>query len=201
MATVQRQTNTDRQSVLSTPGSTTHISVVDGEGNAVAVTTSNGETCGWALPGTGILLNNFLGEEDINPAGFHQQPAGEEMLTMMCPTVVRSDEGWTAVLGTGGSNRIRTAILQVVSGLVDHGLSLSEAIDAPRTHVEGGVLNLEAWDLSEGAVADLAASFDVLVDFDKPNMFFGGVHAVRVGPDGVEGAGDSRRGGVFRRVS
>ena len=71
-------------------GATTHISVIDAQGMAAAMTTSNGEGCGHALPGLGIHVNNFLGEDDIHPAGFHQSPAGRWLSTMMAPTSVVS---------------------------------------------------------------------------------------------------------------
>lgn len=184
-------------------GSTTHVSVVDSEGSAVSVTTSNGESGGHIIPGTGIAMNNFLGEEDINPAGFHAQGPGQTMLTMMCPTILRhpSGDGRTAVMGSGGSNRIRSAILRVLSALADDPtLPLADAVALPRLHVEGDVISLETTGLDPALTAEFEADFDQVVPFPEPNMFFGGVHCVRTGPDGVEGAGDSRRGGVFKIV-
>ncbi len=201
-----RATNRARADVLGQMnhlGSTTHISVVDSDGDAVGVTTSNGESCGHLVPGTGIAMNNFLGEEDINPRGFHAQRPGEHMLTMMCPTILRhpAGDGRVAVLGSGGSNRIRSAILRVLSALADDpSLPLIDAVNLPRVHVEGDVVNVETADLPADLLASLDAEFGTVVRFPEPNMFFGGVHCVRTGPDGVEGAGDHRRGGVFQIV-
>jgi gamma-glutamyltranspeptidase/glutathione hydrolase len=176
-------------------GSTTHLSVIDAGGMAAGMTHSNGEGCGHVVPGTGIMMNNFLGEDDINPGGFHLQPAGEPILTMMCPTLVRRGaRRW--VLGSGGSNRIRTALLQVLQHLLDAGRSAPEAVEAPRMHVEGEVLNLEVTGRSAEEIAEAVALATHVVRFDGPNMFFGGVHTAELGPDGFGGAGDARRGGV-----
>jgi len=100
---------------------TTHISVMDGEGNVAGVSLSNGEGCGHLLPGSGVMLNNMLGEEDLNPAGFQRWAPGTRMASMMAPTLIQWG-GRRAVLGSGGSNRIRSAILQVATNLVDLGI-------------------------------------------------------------------------------
>ncbi|MDQ6973091.1 MAG: gamma-glutamyltransferase, partial [Mariprofundaceae bacterium] len=88
-------------------GSTTHISVLDGDGMAVSMTTSNGEGSGIVVPGTGIHLNNMLGEEDINPLGFHQQSGGETLSSMMAPSMFLRAHRPAMILGSGGSNRLR----------------------------------------------------------------------------------------------
>ena len=205
-AAAMRATDAARADVLGASnhlGSTTHISVVDGAGDAVSVTTSNGESCGYLVPGTGIAMNNFLGEEDINPSGFHAQRPGEGMLTMMCPTVLRHADGRTSVMGSGGSNRIRSAVLRVIAALADNpGLPLAAAVELPRLHVEGDLVNVEASGTPEDVLATLDATFSTVVRFPEPNMFFGGVHCVRTGlvDQPFEGAGDDRRGGVFRIV-
>ena len=104
-------------------GSTTHISVIDGEGRACSVTCTNGEGAGVIVPGTGVHVNNIMGEQDLNPLGFFRYPPGRRMPSMMSPTVVLGDGGDVElVLGSAGSNRIRSAILQVIVGAVDHGL-------------------------------------------------------------------------------
>ena len=179
---------------------TTHVSVVDAAGNAAAATVSNGEGCGELVPGTGMMLCNMLGEDDVNPAGPHGWPEDQRLASMMAPTALRLADGSLAVLGTGGSKRIRTAILQVVSNLVDFGMPLAAAIEAPRLHVEGEHLGFEAG-LAEDAAAALRAAFPAHTAWPGRNMFFGGVHAVLRGPDGaLLGAGDPRRAGVCRRA-
>ncbi len=177
-------------------GSTTHVSAIDASGLAVSVTHSNGEGCGVLVPGTGAMMNNFLGEEDINPLGFHRQMPGEEMMTMMCPTVARRGETVWA-LGSGGSNRIRSALLQTLSNLFWRGLPAVDATRAPRLHVEGADLSMELAGRDPGEAEALRRAFPGAVEFAAQNMFFGGVHLVSRGPAGFAGAGDPRRGGVF----
>src|SRR6185503_553812 len=103
-------------------GSTTHVAAIDGAGGACSVTCSNGEGAGIVVPGTGIHLNNMLGEHDLNPLGFHKFPAGRRMPSMMAPTAVLRDGAPELVLGSAGSNRIRSAILQTIVAALDHGL-------------------------------------------------------------------------------
>ncbi len=95
------------------------------------------------VPGTGIHLNNVMGEEDLNPFGFHQHPAGRRMPSMMAPSVVMRGGEVELVLGSAGSNRIRSALLQTIVAVVDRGLGVREAVDAPRVHLEDGVVFAE----------------------------------------------------------
>ncbi len=124
-------------------GSTTHISVIDRDGMACATTCTNGECSGVVVPGTGIHLNNMMGEQDLNPHGFHMHPAGRRMPSMMAPTVVMHEGEVELVLGSAGSNRIRSALLQTILGVVDRGLGVKEAVEAPRVHFEDGVVFAE----------------------------------------------------------
>jgi gamma-glutamyltranspeptidase/glutathione hydrolase len=175
-------------------GSTTHVSVVDGEGRACSVTTTNGEGCGVLVPGTGLYPNNIMGEADLNPLGFHAFPPGRRMPSMMAPTVVMGADGVELVLGSAGSNRIRSALLQVISAVVDHGLDARAAVEAPRLHFEDGVVFTEPG-VDEDA---LRAAGRTLQAFRAPNLFFGGVQAVERDPRTglLSGAGDPRRGGA-----
>jgi gamma-glutamyltranspeptidase/glutathione hydrolase len=169
---------------------TTHVSVRDGEGNVASMTTSNGESSGYIVPGTGVMLNNMLGEEDLHPEGFHAGPPGERVASMMCPTMLlRGDAPWL-VLGSGGSKRIRTALAQVISNAVDYEMDPRSAVEAPRLHWDGGAVQLEPGGTAE-AVAALSARWP-LNRWSQRNLYFGGVHAVAPGP---VGAGDPRRGG------
>lgn len=184
---------------------TTHLSVVDGDGNLAALTVSNGEGCGYVLPGTGILMNNMLGEEDLNPGGFHRWPEGSRLASMMCPTVARLADGTEIALGSGGANRIRGAVLQVLNNVAGFGLPLVEAVAAPRMHLEGERLSIEcsrsgdlAW--SEDAIRQLGGRWPDLEAWPEANLFFGGVHAVTRAPDGrLDAAGDFRRDGAVAR--
>jgi len=192
---VARQAHAQRRTL----GSTTHMSALDGEGMMASLTMTTGEGCGHTLEEFGIHLNNLLGEEDINPQGFHVQPPGTWMSTMMAPTAVLHRGRPSLVLGTGGSNRIRSALLQTLLHVLASGRSLEEAVVAPRMHVEGERLWLERQGLPEGTEDALRSVWPGLVGFDERNMYFGGVHAV--GSDGgLHGAGDPRRGGSVRQV-
>jgi gamma-glutamyltranspeptidase / glutathione hydrolase len=175
-------------------GSTTHISVIDTDGWACGVTCSNGEGAGLFVPGTGIHLNNMMGEQDLNPLGFHRHPAGRRMPSMMAPTVVLRDGEPEMVLGSGGSNRIRSAILQTVVNVVDHDMRAQPAVEGPRLHFEDGVVYVEPGIDTSG----LEHSGHGLARFHDRNLFFGGVHAVeRHRADGtLSGGGDPRRGGA-----
>ena len=175
-------------------GATTHISAVDVDGWACAVTCTNGEGCGEVVPGTGIHLNNMMGEQDLSPFGFHTHPPGRRLPSMMAPTMVLDDGVPRLVLGSAGSNRIRSAILQVVIGVLDHGLDVQPAIDAPRVHSEDGVIYLEPG----VETAALEAEGRALVRFTTRNLFFGGAQAVLRDPVAgtLTGGCDPRRGGA-----
>ena len=200
-ANVRRMAEAARAALLkaSPTGSTTHISVVDDRGWAVSITHSNGEGCGVVVPGTGVMMNNFLGEEDINPLGFHRQAAGEPMLSMMCPTLVREPDVLWA-LGSGGSNRIRSAILHVITNLLALGMTPKAAISAPRIHVEGDLVNIELDGRGDSETRALDNAHAESVHFEEHNMFFGGVHLVGKRKDGFTGAGDLRRGGCCQVI-
>ena len=179
---------------------TTHMSVVDAAGNVAALSVSNGEGCGYIVPGTGIMMNNMLGEEDINAHGFHAWPEGSRMSSMMSPTVIRRADGRLAALGSGGSNRIRTAILQVLVNLIDYEHEIAPAVAAPRLHLEAGVASVEGGFADEVAAAAGAFAERATV-WPAHNLFFGGVHAVERASDGrFSAAGDPRRGGSTRIV-
>jgi gamma-glutamyltranspeptidase/glutathione hydrolase len=173
-------------------GATTHISVLDGQGQACSVTCTNGEGSGVVVPGTGMHINNIMGEEDLSPLGFHRQPAGRRMPSMMAPSVVLSAGEVELVLGSAGSNRIRSALLQTIVGVVDHGLNISAAVNAPRVHFENGIVYAEPG-IDTGA---LTAAGQEVVGFRALNLFFGGVQAVQRQDEELVGAGDPRRGGV-----
>jgi len=177
-------------------GGTTHISVVDRMGNAAALSVSNGEGCGHILPIGNFMLNNMLGEEDLNPNGFFQWQPDSRITSMMSPTLVRRDNGGILALGSGGSNRIRSAILQVLLNHLCLDLSLGEAIEAPRIHLEQELLHIEDGHDSE-TVRQMMAEFPAHQIWPDRNFFFGGVHGAAFDPDdGIfSAAGDPRRGG------
>jgi gamma-glutamyltranspeptidase/glutathione hydrolase len=175
---------------------TTHISVVDESGNLAALTLSNGEGSGYVLPGSGIMLNNMMGEEDLNPDGFHRLPAGIRLASMMTPTVARLADGGQLALGSGGSNRIRSAIVQVLVNILEFDMDLESAVRAPRLHLEHEHLNVEAG-FSRQALESLSSAWPDTESWPGTNLFFGGVHAVqRLAGGEFRAAGDHRRGGA-----
>ena len=174
---------------------TTHISIIDSKGNIASLTLSNGEGAGYLVPGTGIMLNNMLGEEDLNPGGFHRWTPDQRMSSMMAPTVVVDANGDTIATGSGGSNRLRTAILQVLINLINYRLSVEEAVQAPRVHYEEGLLSVEGGhDIAQ--LGNLLEVFPQHQIWEGSNLFFGGAHTVVSQRGEMHGAGDPRRGGV-----
>jgi len=184
---------------LLSPRGTTHISVIDKDGNAAGLSTSNGEGSGVMIPGTGMMLNNMLGEEDLNPHGFYQWPENQRMSSMMAPGILERKNGNKIIFGSGGSNRIRTAILQVILNLVDFGMPLEQAISFPRIHFEKGLLNAEHG-FEEEVLSAISKTFLNHKIWNEKSLFFGGTHAASGGPDGYSGYGDPRRGGVSLTV-
>jgi gamma-glutamyltranspeptidase/glutathione hydrolase len=168
---------------------TTHISVIDAAGSAASLSASLGSGSGVVVPGTGIHLNNMLGEADLVTGA---RP-GERLTSMMAPSVVLREGRPRLVIGSAGSARLRGAILQVVANVVGEGMGVAEAVDAPRLHAEDGVVHCE-----DPAVADrLERAGRTVVRFRRRNLYFGGVSAVEVRGDGtVAAAGDPRRGGA-----
>jgi gamma-glutamyltranspeptidase/glutathione hydrolase len=169
-------------------GGTTHISAVDGNGDAASLSCSLGSSGGVVVPGTGIQLNNMLGETHLVGEG---RP-GDRMTSLMTPTVLLRNGTARLVLGSAGSTRLHGAILQVVANVAGRGLGVEEAVAAPRMHFENGVAHCE-----DPAVADeLEAAGYPVVRWRAKNLFFGGVSAVEIREDGsLAAAGDPRRGG------
>jgi gamma-glutamyltranspeptidase/glutathione hydrolase len=175
------------------PG-TTHISVVDERGNAASLTASIGSGSGVVVPGTGIHMNNMLGEYDLNPPGRQARP-GARLTSMMAPSLALNDGRPRLVVGSAGSIRLRGAILQIVVNVVHHGLPVEEAIEAPRVHFEGSQVHCEGG--ADPAELDrLEARGYELVRWRRRNLYFGGAAAVERLADGsLAAAGDPRRGG------
>ncbi len=179
-------------------GSTTHISVVDAEGTCASVTCSNGTGSGVLVPGTGVHVNNMLGEEDLNPHGFHRIPPGRRVSSMMAPTLALRDGEVVLALGSAGSNRIRSAILQTVVRVLEEEMDAGEAVQAGRLHFEAGTVQAEPG-VDEEGLADLERRGVPVIRWKRRNLFFGGAQAVvRDSATGeLTGGGDPRRGGAF----
>lgn len=178
---------------------TTHVSVVDGDGNLASMTMSNGSCSGVFAPGTGIQLNNVMGESDLHPQGFSATAPGVRIGSMMAPTLLTTADGTRTALGSGGSERIRSALLCSLTALVDRGASLGDAIAAPRLHWDRNVLQVEP-----GLPAEVLSALRaerLVQEWERRDLYFGGVHAVSRRADGtVDAAGDARRAGAVEVV-
>jgi gamma-glutamyltranspeptidase/glutathione hydrolase len=174
-------------------GGTTHVSVIDADGNAASLSSSTGSGSGVIVPGTGIHLNNMLGEYDLVAGG--SATPGQRLTSMMSPTVVRGAAGPRLVVGSAGSVRLRGAIMQVIANVVVHGLGVAEAIDAPRIHVDEPHVHCEGG-CDPAALEQLESWGYDIVRWRRRNLFFGGTNAVEQLTDGqLAAAGDARRGG------
>ncbi len=170
---------------------TTHISIADKEGNCASMTCTNGEGSGYFAPGTGVMLNNMMGEDDLHPGGFHSGLPGTRVASMMSPSLLIKDGRVRLVIGSGGSKRIRTAISQVLSQVVDFGRDIESAVGAPRLFWDGEMVQVEPG-FSEEAVSHLSSTVKINL-WNSFDVYFGGVHAV---VPGEKGSGDPRRGGA-----
>ena len=173
---------------------TTHISVVDARGNAASLTASTGSGSGVVVPGTGIQLNNMLGEFDLAPVGRSPRP-GVRFTSGMGPSMVLRDGLPRLVVGSAGSMRLRGAIFQIIVDVVGHGLGVEEAIARPRVHFDDPHVQCEGG--NDPAELDRLAAWGYdLVRWRRRNLYFGGVAGVEFRADGtLAAAGDPRRGG------
>ena len=171
---------------------TTHISVVDARGNAASLSATIGAGSGFLVPGTGIHLNNMLGELDLASV---TRP-GARITSMMAPSLVHENGKPRLVLGSAGSERLRGAIIQVVANAVGHGMGVEEAIVRPRVHLAEPTVQCEGGS-DPGELDRLAEWGYETVRWKRRNLYFGGVAAVEMLEDGsLAAAGDPRRGGA-----
>lgn len=178
---------------------TTQVSVVDADGGIASLTQSNGSCSGVMVPGTGVHMNNVMGEEDLHPGGLYTSEPGSRIGSMMAPSILDLPDGRVVALGSGGSERIRSAMLAVLVGLVDRNEHAAGAVESPRIHWDGAGVQAEP-PLAPDVAGTLRELGPVTV-WDARNLFFGGAHVAVRYPDGnVEAHGDSRRGGVARIV-
>lgn len=178
-------------------GSTTHTSIIDADGNIATMTNTNGEGCGYVVPGTGTMMNNMLGEEDLNPQGFHNWKEDQRISSMMAPSIVLKN-GLEMALGSAGSNRIRSAILQTIVNYFDFGKSVDEAVNGSRIHFEKERLEIESG-FDEKEIEKVKDVFKNVNVWKEKSLFFGGANCVVFNKNKGEfsGAGDVRREGVF----
>lgn len=167
---------------------TTNLVAVDGDGNACVLTTSLGLGSGDWLPGFDVHLNSMLGEADLIHGPLEP---GARMESMMAPSLVLDGRRLELALGAAGGTRLRTALLTVAVGIVDEGLTPQEAVDRPRVHPAGAVVNAEPG-VDEDGLAELEARGFQVRRWDERHHYFGGVSAV--GESGA--AADPRRSGA-----
>ncbi len=172
-------------------GSTTHLSIVDKENNVVSVTTTNGCGSGRTVPGTGIMPNNMLGEEHLNPEGFHAWKKQSRIPSNIAPTVLFREQKPVVALGSAGSSRIISAILCTLSNLINNKMDLASAIESPRIHIEENVLHHEPFG---GSSTFSGFKTKNVVSWEEKNMYFGGVNAAGE----ASAFGDNRRSGYSR---
>ena len=191
---------------LPTSASTAHVSAVDSDGTACAITFSAGYGAGVAIPGTGLLLNNCLGEPELNRLGLHNLAPGTRLASNMAPTTARRPDGTALAIGSPGADRITTALMQVLGRVCLRGEGLVDAISAPRVHVTVRAdlpvrVDYEDAPAIDEAVAALGLEGNA---YPGPHMYFGGVGAAcrwgtagvagdGTGGGGLEAAGDLRR--------
>ncbi|MCH8129605.1 MAG: gamma-glutamyltransferase, partial [Acidobacteria bacterium] len=178
--------------------STVHTSATDSDGAGCAVTVSAGYGSGAVVPGTGMYLNNSLGEVELLVDGFHSLTPGTRLVSNMAPTVGRRADGSVIAIGTPGASRITTAISQVLINFLHLGMSLSDAVAHPRMHVEafdGKPTIAYEPGLDVRPIGDMSAR-----RFPDISMYFGGVQAALWDPvGGLYGAADPRRSGGTAR--
>lgn len=187
----------------STSSSTAHVSAVDADGTACSVTMSSGYGAGMVVPGTGILLNNALGEPELNRLGLHALAPGTRLSSNMAPTTARGPDGQVLAIGSPGADRITTALMQVLGRMLLLGESLSDAIEAPRLHVRyrdgdgGGGGGARGVVVEHEPDPDIAAAVRALdlgsEEYPGLHMYFGGVGAAELDAGMLRAAGDSRR--------
>ena len=172
----------------SSVGSTTHLSVIDKSKNVASVTTTNGVGAGKLIGNTGIMPNNMLGEEHLNPLGFHAWPKKQRIPSNIAPTVVFKDGEPVVAVGSAGSSRIISAIICVLANLINNKMSIQESIISPRLHIEDGVLHHEPFEKRKGLYGFKSKN---IVSWKEKNMYFGGVNAAGI----MSSFGDDRRSG------
>ena len=185
--------NLKKQQDFHSSKGTTHMSVIDTKGNVASMTVSNGEGSGYVVPDCGFMLNNFLGEEDININGFFNFQENTRMISMMSPTILENN-GNRIALGTGGSNRIKTALFQVIWQIIAENKTMDQAINHPRLHFENGVLDIEKG-FDKQSINVLKKQYEKINHWQHRSLYFGGINAVQHGTTNLA-IGDSRRNGV-----
>ena len=182
----------DWQQLTKSP-STIHISAVDSDGLACSISASSGYGSGVIAGGTGLWLNNSLGEIELHPQGLHDLSPGTRLTSNMAPTICRRSDGTVLAIGSPGASRITTAISQVLFNFIKLDMPLERAISHPRLH-------FEVFNNTPGIAFETGLNVNSLNltsrQFEKLSMYFGGVQVACSHPtNGLTAAGDPRRAG------
>jgi gamma-glutamyltranspeptidase/glutathione hydrolase len=182
--------------------STTHLSVIDAEGNAVALSQTINYFFGSGLivPGVGIIMNNEMDDFSTSPTSPNAPEPGKTPLSSMSPTIMEKDGEVFMVLGSPGATRIFTAMAQIISDVIDFGMGMDEAIEAPRIHAYSSAgkampifVESRIPVLSVEALRLLGNQVDVREAHD---LYFGGAQGILLKNGVLFGGGDSRRDGI-----
>ena len=177
---------------------TTHFSIIDQWGNIVSATQTLGLFwgSGMVLADTGLLLNGEMNDFAADQTNINAVAPGKIPRSNMCPTIVLKDAQPFLILGSPGSQRIPSAVLQTIANVIDHGMDLASAVAAPRMHWQDGTLYLEG-----GMAPDIAEQLrnkgHMVEEYAEKDRYFGGVHAILIdaATGGLYGAADPRRDG------
>ena len=182
--------------------STSHISVIDAEGNAVALTQTINYFFGSGVivPGVGIIMNNEMDDFAKSPDSPNAPEPGKIPLSSMSPTIIEKDGDTFMVLGTPGGTRIFTAMTQIISNVIDFGMSMDEAIEAPRMHCfssggEARPIYVESR-IPAITIEALRALGNEVEVRGAHDLYFGGAQGIMLKKGVLFGGGDSRRDGV-----
>ena len=177
-------------------GTTTHIALLDADGGCASVTCSNGSCSGVIVPGTGMHLNNMLGEQDLNPLGYHRHERGARVPSMMAPTVVLRDGTPEVALGSAGSNRIRSAILQTLLNIVDSTCRPRTRSSCRALHLERGMSRPSRASTDARSSRSSAPAGRAALGRAQPLLRRRAGRRARPGDGRAVRRGDPRRGGV-----
>jgi gamma-glutamyltranspeptidase/glutathione hydrolase len=176
--------------------STIHISAVDTDGLACSISASAGYGSGVMIEGTGLWLNNSLGEIDLHPQGVAELAPGERLVSNMAPTIARRSDGAVLAIGSPGASRITTAIAQVLLNLIQRDMDLESAIAYPRLHVER--INEQLRLAFEPGLPIAQTAEMQRYPFPTTSMYFGGVQVALWEPQtGLKACADARRAGAI----
>ncbi len=177
--------------------STSHISIVDAQGNAISMTTTIENAFGSRLMVRGFLLNNeltdfsFRTHADGRPIANRVEP-GKRPRSSMAPTIVMRDGKPTLVIGSPGGSRIIGYVAQSLIGILDWGMDVQAAVSAPHL-----INRFGTFDIEEGTDAmALEAPLQAMGFETNTRALTSGLHAIAITPNGLRGGADPRREGI-----